>query len=104
MAGYCEQDNETLGSVNRWEFLQWLDDCCLVQNPSTELVIKLRPQVSEYITKQAESTHVQLPYLSLKTSCPSLPTRPSLLVRFFSFVSNSSLDGVVGLSCSSFSV
>jgi hypothetical protein len=40
----------------------------------------------------------------LNTSCPNLPALPSLLDKFFLFVSNSSLEGVVGLSCSSFSV
>jgi hypothetical protein len=33
-----------------------------------------------------------------------LPALPSLLDKFFSFVSSSSLEGVDGLSCSSFSV
>ena len=43
-------------------------------------------------------------HLSLKTSWPSFPGAPSVVARFFSLVSSSSLEGVVGLSLSSFSV
>jgi hypothetical protein len=38
VAGSCEPSNETLGFIKFWEFLDWLNNCCLLKKDSAPWV------------------------------------------------------------------